>query len=143
MAHPGADTATYPGRAALGRAGPCRKSLALGSAPVLKCGGSAGRQEELTLAAILGWSLSLGLALGKAFDDLDDLVAPEPVAPREFEEIPCPGEDGTALGCAGHGDATPAPELQQAFFPEHVQRTQNGVLIDAQHGRDVFGQGQA
>jgi hypothetical protein len=54
---------------------------------------------------------------GKAFDDLDDFFAPEAVMASEFEELPCPGEHGPALGGGRHGDPAPAPELQQALRP--------------------------
>jgi hypothetical protein len=70
-----------------------------------------------------------GVRSGKALDDLDDLVAAEAVVACEFEEIPGPAEHGTALRRAGYGDAAAAPELQQAFVPEHVQRAENGVLV--------------
>jgi hypothetical protein len=36
-----------------------------------------------------------------------------------------------------------AAELQQAFLPEDVQRAEHGVLVHAQHRREVLGQGQA
>ena len=61
----------------------------------------------------------------------------------ELDEFPGPGQDGATLGCANHGDAAPAPELQQALFPEHVQRAQDGVLVHAEHRREVLGQRQA
>jgi hypothetical protein len=79
---------------------------------------------------------------GKALDDLDDVVAAEAVVAGEFDEIPCPGEHGAALGGARDGDAASAPELQQSFLPEDVQCPQDGVLVHAQHGGEVFGQGQ-
>ena len=49
---------------------------------------------------------------GKA---LDDLVAAEAVLACEFEEIPGPGEYGTALGRAGHGN--PAVMPHEAMLP--------------------------
>jgi hypothetical protein len=36
---------------------------------------------------------------GKTFDDVDDFFTPEAVVAGEFEEIPCAGEHGPALGC--------------------------------------------
>ena len=80
-------------------------------------------------------------ASGKGFDDLDDLLAPEAVVACEFDEIPGAGENRTALGRAGHRDAAPAPKLQQAFLPEHMQRAKDGVLVHAQHGREVLARG--
>src|SRR5262245_42827569 len=79
---------------------------------------------------------------GKAFDDLDDFFAPEAVVAGEFEELLGPGEYGAALGGASHGDASPAAELQQPFLSEQVQRPQDGVLVHAEHGSEVLGQGQ-
>ena len=69
---------------------------------------------------------------GKALDDLDDFFAAEAVV-GEFDELPCPGEHRPPLGSARHGDPASAPELQQAFLPEHVQGPQDGVLVHAQH----------
>src|SRR5216684_4007758 len=46
--------------------------------------------------ALPGGAFSPVPASGKAFDDLDDLVAPEAVVPCVFEEVPCPGDDGAA-----------------------------------------------
>jgi hypothetical protein len=68
-------------------------------------------------------------ALGQAFDDVDDFLAPESVVPGEVEEIPGAGEHGAALGGAGHGDPASAAELQQAFVSEEVQGAQDGVLL--------------
>lgn len=75
---------------------------------------------------------------GKAFDDVDDFVAAEAVVAGEFEELACAGEYCPALGGARYGDAAPAAELQQAFVPEDVQRPQDGVLVHAQDGGEVF-----
>ena len=80
---------------------------------------------------------------GKAFDDLDDFFTPEAVVAREFDQFACPGEYGATLGGARHGDAPAAPELQQAFVPEDVQRPEDRVLVHADHCCEVFGQGQA
>src|SRR6266566_5989990 len=91
----------------------------------------------------LPWVLSPGPGSGQALDDLDDLLAAESVVPCEFEEFPGAGEHGAALGGAGHGDAAAAAELQEPFLPELVQRTEHGVLVHAQHGGEVLGQGQA
>jgi len=81
--------------------------------------------------------------LGQAFDDLDDLLAPESVVPGEVEEIPGAGEDGAALGGARHGDAASAAELQQAFVSEEVQGAQDGIFVDAQYRGEILSQGQA
>jgi hypothetical protein len=80
---------------------------------------------------------------GKALDDLDEFVAAEAVVAGEFDEIPCPGEHRPALGGARDGDAPSAPEFQQSFLPKDVQGPQDGVPVHAQHGGEVFGQGQA
>ena len=69
------------------------------------------------------------VASGKALDDRDDLVAAEAVLACEFEEIPCPGEYGTALGRAGHSDATPAAKLQQAFIPQPARLASGGLPV--------------
>ncbi len=74
---------------------------------------------------------------------MDDFFAAEAVVAGEFDEVPCPGEHGPPLRGARHRDPAPAPEFQQAFVPEHVQRPQDGVLVHAKHGGEVLSQGQA
>ena len=59
------------------------------------------------------------------------------------EQVTRVGEQGGALGGAGDGDATAAAEFQQAFVAQEAQGAQYGVAVDAEHGGQVHGGGQA
>ena len=81
--------------------------------------------------------------LGQVVDHLDDLAVTVTLLPGELQQVPDSGEDGTALGCAGHCDAMSAAELQESFLAQDPQRAQDGVLVHPEHRRQVLGQRQA
>jgi hypothetical protein len=47
------------------------------------------------------------------------------------------------LWCAGDGDAASASEFEQLFTAQGAQRAQDGVRVDAQDRREVFGERQS
>jgi len=51
--------------------------------------------------------------------------------------------DDTALGSPRNRDASTAPELEKSFLPKDLQRTQQGVLVDAEDGGEILGRRQA
>src|ERR1035441_1092755 len=67
--------------------------------------------------------------LGEVVDHLDDFAMALALLPGELQQVPDLGEDGTALGCARHRDATSAAELQETFLPQNVQGAKDGVLV--------------
>jgi hypothetical protein len=76
---------------------------------------------------------------GEVFDDLDELVGAVSVLACEVEELSGALDDRAAFRCAGNRDAAAAAEFEQAFVAELAESAENGVGVDAEDGREVFG----
>jgi len=48
-------------------------------------------------------------------------------------------DHGAVLGCACDGDAAAAAEFEEAFVAELSESAEDGVGVDAEHGREVLG----
>jgi len=88
-------------------------------------------------------SLKSALESRKAFDDLDDLVPAVSLKATELDQFTDSLHDEALLWRSGHGDAPPTLEVEQSLVPKDVQGPQHGVLIHAEDGCHVFGQGKA
>jgi hypothetical protein len=53
-------------------------------------------------------------------DDLDQLVETVALAAGEGDEFPSSLDDSAALGRSGHGDTSPAAELEQSLVAKHT-----------------------
>ena len=60
------------------------------------------------------------------------------MVPGEVDELPCSLDHRPTFRRPCNGDATAAPELEQALVAEHPQRTQHGVGVDAEDRGEVL-----
>ena len=72
-------------------------------------------------------------------DDLDEFVGFVAVHAGVVEEFFCLFDEGALFGGAGDGDAAAAAEFEEAFVAELAECAQDGVGVDAEDGREVFG----
>jgi hypothetical protein len=79
------------------------------------------------------------LVSGEVFDDLDEFVGAVSVLACEVEELSSALDDRAAFRCAGNRDAAAAAEFEQAFVAELAESAEDGVGVDAENGREVFG----
>jgi WD40-like Beta Propeller Repeat len=72
-----------------------------------------------------------------SLDDLDQLVDSVALLPREADEVAGSRGDGPPLRRPRDRHTPSAAKVQQAFVPELPERPENGVRVDAEHGREV------
>jgi hypothetical protein len=77
-------------------------------------------------------------ALGDLFDERDEFIAPIALRAGEANELTGARQYETALGRTGDRDAATTTELEHALVAQLVERTENGVRIYAEHGREVL-----
>lgn len=74
-----------------------------------------------------------------ALDDLDQLSSFVSVTPRELHQLTGARHNGTLFGLTRDRDSASAAELEQSLVSERAQRSQNGIGVHADYGRQVFG----
>ena len=77
------------------------------------------------------------IELPEVLDDLNEFVAAVALAAGVLHEFSCASDNGAPLGCARHGDAPAASELQQTLVAKDAQRPQDGVRVHAELGGEI------
>jgi hypothetical protein len=98
-----------------------------------------GSTTVVILPHLLGRGVGQRQRLAEGLDDVDQFVEAVAVTACELDEVAGSFDDRALLGCADHGDATPAAELEQAFVAEQPERTQDGVRVHTEDGGEVLG----
>jgi hypothetical protein len=93
--------------------------------------GGIGRDVARVLAPLL--------VSGEVFDDPDELVGAVSVLACEVDEVSSALDDRAVFRCAGNRDAAAAAEFEQALVAELAESAEDGVGVDAEEGREVFG----
>jgi len=72
-------------------------------------------------------------------DEVDEFVGSVALSAGVVEELFGFFDQGALFGGAGDRDAAAAAEFEQAFVAELAKSPEDGVGVDAENGREVFG----
>jgi hypothetical protein len=72
-------------------------------------------------------------------DEVDEFVGFVALGAGVVEEVFGSFDQRALFGCAGDGDAAAAAEFEQAFVAELAEGAEDGVGVDAEDVREVFG----
>jgi hypothetical protein len=73
----------------------------------------------------------------ETLDDLDHIFTAVAAGTRELEQVADLPDDLAALGPAGDTHAAAACEVDGSLLAQQVQRSEHGVLVDAEYGGEV------
>lgn len=72
-------------------------------------------------------------------NDPDHFIGAKSLTTSEIQEFSGLGNNGTALGCARHADASSPTELEKPFVAQKAQRPQHSIGVDTEDSGEVFG----